>query len=101
MQIAHENNAATGSHRFERLAECGGYDLTWLLRFMWSLYAHTRYVCKVEKILPAKHSFIYGVCDEWCKAVPLAVRLIPEPLLPDELTLLPCAVNSAFIPCLL
>ena len=27
----------------------------------------------------------------------LAVRLIPEPLLADELTLLPCAGNSAFI----
>ena len=41
MPITHERSAATGSHRFERLAECGGQDLAWLVRLMLSLYAHT------------------------------------------------------------
>ena len=57
MPITHERSAATGSHRFERLAECGGQDLAWLVRLMLSLYAHTRYVCKLEKIVSAGHPF--------------------------------------------
>ena len=101
MPITHERSAATGSHRFERLAECGGQDLAWLVSFLLAIYAHTKYVCKLEKIVPAVHPFSEGVCDGSSKAVPIAVRLIPEPLLADELTLLPCAGNSAFIPYLL
>ena len=55
MPITHERSAATGSHRFERLAECGGQDLAWSVRLMLSLYAHTRYVCKLEKFVSAGH----------------------------------------------
>ena len=33
MPITHERSAATGSHRFERLAECGRQDIAWLVRF--------------------------------------------------------------------
>ena len=50
MPITHERSAATGSHLFERLAECGGQDLAWLIRSMLSLYAHTRYVCKLQRL---------------------------------------------------
>ena len=57
MPITHERSAATGSHLFERLAECGGQDLAWLVRLMLSLYAHTRYVCKLAKIVSAGHPF--------------------------------------------
>ncbi len=57
MPITHERSAATGSHRSERLAECGGQEIAWLVCFKLSLYAHTRYVCKLEKIVPAGHPF--------------------------------------------
>ena len=57
MPITHERSAATGSHFFERLAECGGQDLAWLVRLMLLLYGHTQYVCKLAKIVSAGQPF--------------------------------------------
>ena len=101
MPIAHERSAATGSHRLERLAECGGHKYVLFVRFMVPHYAHMQYVCKLDKMVPAVHPFSYGVGDDWSTIVPLAVRLTPEPLLDDDVTPMPCAGTSASIPDLL